>query len=445
MTKTKVPSPLGRLRRPKARRQMTGRGDYSQTDVMDLQQEIDTLRKQVDRSLKFKRGLQDVGEAAGSMLPVPGGRAIGRYAGTKVAQLFGHGDYKLVGNSLMSGLTGNSNTVPVFSKNGRRGVRITEREYIGDVLANGTVVNGSTTFNLNSFQINPSNAACFPWLSTLGPLFEQWEPHGVVFEFVSTSSEFNGANQALGTVITATEYNNLDSPYPNKQIMEESDYAKSCKSSENLEHGIECAASERLTKVFFTGPVEPGDNPNLYNLGVFQIATQGMSTMGVTVGELWVSYDFTMYKKQLVVTGIQGELSSSTVFNPNAVSAGAPFIVVATIHQNTGGFSYTSNPTTGQLFFYNIEIGSCYQLTFTYGNVATNTNAFITGNSGITISNSFLPTASASLLAVSQYYITATANTMMMYILPTYAITSGSTLVITQVNPAIPGFLTLNQ
>jgi hypothetical protein len=37
----------------------------------------------------------------------------------------------------------------------------------------------------------------------------------------------------------------------------------------------------------------------MYDLGNFQLATQGVSAAGVTLGELWVSYDITFYKKQL--------------------------------------------------------------------------------------------------------------------------------------------------
>jgi hypothetical protein len=81
--------------------------------------------------------------------------------------------------------------------------------------------------------------------------------------------------------------------------MENADYACSTKSSHSVAHGIECDPDERPTKLLYTGPAGAGESLNMYNLGRFQIASQGMSTAGTNLGELWVSYDITFYKKQI--------------------------------------------------------------------------------------------------------------------------------------------------
>lgn len=230
-----------------------------------------------------------VGRALGTLV---GQGDLGALAGSSLASYFGHGDYELKSNSLVTAAAAGAK----FSSVGR-GTRIAEREFIGNIVS-GALSGGSTVFTNNIFIINPSESSTFPWLSNLAHLYDQWEPHGIVFEFITTSSDYNGTSQALGAVIMATDYDPYDSAYNSKQQMENSDYACSSKPSSNLIHGVECAISERPTKLLYTS-VGNGAPLTSTSLGTFQFATQGCSVAGVTLGELWVSYDITFYKKQL--------------------------------------------------------------------------------------------------------------------------------------------------
>lgn len=240
-----------------------------------------------------------IGSAIGSRYG-PGGAALGMKAGDFVNRVIGKGDYTITGNSLMRGNLSKSSQIPFFTPDGKRGLRVTEREYLGDIRS-GTLVSGSTTFDLATFAINPGLASTFPWLSALANNFDQWQPNGIIFEFRSTSSTFNGSSQALGTVIAATEYDVVDPPFSTKVEMENSDYAMSCAASEHMIHAIECNPRERQRQLYSirNGDVPTNDIQRNYDLGNFQIATQGMSVAGVNLGELWVSYDITFYKKQL--------------------------------------------------------------------------------------------------------------------------------------------------
>jgi hypothetical protein len=233
------------------------------------------------------------GRALGSMV---GQGDLGALAGEGLSKLFGWGDYRstIKGNSLMAGVSGNA--VPKFVGDGKRGIRITEREFIGNVKS-GALSGGSTVFSNQQYPLNPTSTASFPWLSKIARLFDQWEPHGIVFEFHTTSSTFNGTSQALGAIIMATDYDSYDPIYPNKQVMENADYACSSVPSSNLLHGVECDPRERPLPILYT--TDRTNQTNFSNLGNFQIASQGCSVADVTLGELWVSYDITFYKKQL--------------------------------------------------------------------------------------------------------------------------------------------------
>jgi len=203
---------LRNMRRPTLR----GKGDYTETvkAISDpqkrLEAKIDHLERKLvgDGKLNVKNVASKIGRSLGNFA---GMGDLGEMAGSTLAKYFGHGDYTVKSNSLMSSAT---TTGAKFSSS-LRGTRIQEREFLGDVRS-GSLFNGSSSFSLTNFNINPTDPKTFPWLSNLSYLYDQWEPHGIVFEFISTSSEFNGTSQALGAVIMATEYDPFDPPYTDK-------------------------------------------------------------------------------------------------------------------------------------------------------------------------------------------------------------------------------------
>lgn len=332
-------------------RKMRGNGDYSDsvTAIKEypdrLEAKIDHLERSINKATpKINQAASSIGRTLGNFVNQGD---LGAMAGEQLARFFGHGDYVVKSNSLMQAIHPNQNSPnPLkFEKNGR-GTRIVEREFLFD-LSSGPVVSGSSSFLNTVLPINPTNRTTFPWLSTLANQFDQWEPNGIIFEFVSTSSTFNGASQALGTVIMATDYDVFDAAYPTKQYMENSDYACSTRPSENLLHGIECAKSERPTPILYTSVTS---SANLSNLGNFQIASVGCSTAGVKLGEVWVSYDITFYKKQLADTVLLLSGFEAT----GTVMAGDPLISTTSVVSlqrgitwiNLGPFTRFSLPPT---------------------------------------------------------------------------------------------------
>lgn len=278
----------------KKKASIKGKGDYTvENSIADplkrMEAKLDHLERSVNKKATVKSAANTIGRTLGNFVNQGD---LGALAGDTMAKLFGHGDYTVRTNSLINPT--NEALMPKFSSN-KRGTRIVEREYLGDIVS-GALSGSSTGFNLVNYPINPTNPQVFPWLSTIASLFDQWEPNGVVFEFVSTSSEFNGANQALGAVIMATDYDLQDPLYTSKQQMENSDYACSTKPAVSLMHGIECDASERPLKIMYTST--GASDPRFSVLGNFQLATQGVSAANINLGELWVSYDITFYKKQ---------------------------------------------------------------------------------------------------------------------------------------------------
>jgi len=225
--------------------------------------------------------MEDIGKKLGCYL---GGKA-----GSFMSRITGLGEYKISQNTLT-----NPNNPPVLS-NTPAATRIQHREYLGDIKS-------SVDFSLTSYPINPGLPTTFPWLSGPAGSFEQYRLHGLVFEFKSTSAvALNSTNTALGTVIMATEYNVVDSPFLNKRAMENHMYSTSSPPSISALHPIECARDVSvLSDLFVRGNGAPVNaDLRFSDFGNFQIATVGMQQSDVTIGELWCTYDVELMKTSL--------------------------------------------------------------------------------------------------------------------------------------------------
>jgi len=221
----------------------------------------------------------------------PGG-ALGSAAGSWLSKITGFGSYKLTKNSILgAGKVG----VPSFAGKDGNCVTIAHREFI-------TTVYGSVAFNSSTYYLNPGLFATFPWLSKIAMNFEQYELLGCVFEFKSTSgSAIASDNTALGSVVLATEYNVAEPDFSDKVEMESHEFVVSGKPSSDIIHGIECnpAYSTLNLQYVRTAELVGTQDQRFYDLGKFQIATQGMQLDDVPIGELWVSYHIRLCKPRV--------------------------------------------------------------------------------------------------------------------------------------------------
>jgi hypothetical protein len=230
--------------------------------------------------------------------------------------------------------------VPSFIDSNRY-TRITHREFVQDIV----VPASPAAFTNLSFVINPGNATLFPWLSTIASCYQQYEIMGMVIMFKSTSTDFSTSG-ALGSVILATNYDVLESPYTNKIIMENSQYAVSAKPSLSQMHAIECDPKlTTITTKYIRNPsssTTTSQDARFYDHGSFQLATVGLSaTAGTVSGELWVTYDIKLLKPEIINSAFLlsgqritsgGVVSKTNMFGTAPTGAGSIF---ATVSANT--------------------------------------------------------------------------------------------------------------
>lgn len=301
------------------------------TLMTSLDDEYEEGEAEYMRNLGYTGGAWSLSEGLGAISGLFTGRTSqfskdlqayrGKQREMKRLRLKGSGDYRLTSNSLVSGGGESAGDIQIIS--GQRSTTIRYREYLGDVFTHPTTPGA---FSIASYDINPGLVSTFPWLAPIAQQYEQWTPNGIVFEFKSTSSEYV-ATQALGSVIMAAEYDQLDSPFLNKSEMLNSAYANECKPSCNALHGIECAPTDRPVNILFTrsGGVPTGGDIRDYDCARFSIATQGGATANLNLGSLYVHYDITFRKEQLynaiTAKGLMYDMISTATSCPGVASA----------------------------------------------------------------------------------------------------------------------------
>lgn len=255
-------------------------------------------------ALGGRYGLGSLGSAAGGLL------------GNTISKLVGFGDYKVMENTLVKDID-MGHSIPAFGDQSA-GTVIRHREFLADVRAPA-----STAFNLTfRIPINPGLASSFPWLAQIAGNYQQYHIRGMVFEFISTSSEYS-TNAGLGSVVLATEYDVTKPAFVSKLAMENSQFCVSGKPSVDIMHPIECAkaVTNNPIKYVRTSPVPVNEDQRLFDWANFELAQNGIAaTAGTGMGELWVSYDICLLKP---VLNIGNEIPMDHFILPITISSSA--------------------------------------------------------------------------------------------------------------------------
>lgn len=270
------------------------------------------------------------------------GSKIGSFLGHGAQQLLkaitGFGDYNIESNSIMQGGISPPEIVNTVQKNG---FIVRHREYIADISA-------STSFAVQTFDINPGLNGSFPYLSQIAKAFELYRLRGLVYEFKSMSSDAvlsSSASSALGTVAMATQYNSLNPAFTSLIQLENHEFANASKPSCDFYHPVECKRSEiPNTELYIrTGAVPDGGDIRWFDLGQFNIATAGMQNATGVIGQLWCTYEVEFYQARYdAPTGIL----TDHIFN-SSCNGGSPLGASHSFSAgNSIGLSLTSTTIT---------------------------------------------------------------------------------------------------
>jgi len=176
--------------------------------------------------------------------------------------------------------------------------RVRHREFI-------TKVNGTTAFSTTPYRIQPGLQGVntlFPWGSSVSNCFQQYKLHGMILEYVSTSSDFT-SNTGLGSVMMSTLYDATATPLSTQLSINNNEFTTTEKPTLNFIHPLELAteASPVVVRYIRNSNSVQGSSTDdrLDDVGLFQISTVGMPNDGQPIGELWATYDIELLKPNL--------------------------------------------------------------------------------------------------------------------------------------------------
>ena len=276
----------------------TGRGKYGKNWIRHAAGTVGTLLKRK----KFGSDLYDVTagaalnemEFANSLTPA-GLMGHGAY--------YGRGNYAGGNNLILGG--GSNGTASISSLHDETGaVTISHTEYLTDIF--GPPI-GQPFQNL-VFPLNPALQQTFPFLSQLACNYDEYSFISLIFMYKSTTTDIGTSTTGqCGTVIMCTNYNASGAPFQDKGLMMQYSDAASAKTTDNLDHGVECDPTKNAgNAIQYTrsGPVSGTQDIKTYDLGNFQfaIANSPAGFANNPIGELWVQYRVQLRKPKLFVT-----------------------------------------------------------------------------------------------------------------------------------------------
>lgn len=232
---------------------------------------------------------------------------------------------------------------------------IRHREYLGPIIS--STVAGQ--FKIQSYALNPAQSQSFPWLSSIAQNYEEYRPNGVMYEFKSTCSDAiaSSTNLALGQIMLATRYDPTDPPFASDIEMLNYEFAQSGKVSDNVCHYVECDTKQSPLTHLYTRPGSAGGDQDLRfsDFGTFYIASSGLQGTSVQLGQLWVSFEFLLYKPKIaslqstptaLFKWYNPSITSSAPLGAGVFQYNAENDVQATVSANIITFPQLASPVT---------------------------------------------------------------------------------------------------
>jgi len=241
-------------------------------------------------------------------------------------------------------------------------------------------------FSVTAIAVNPGQAGSFPWLSSIAGRFESY-----LFQKLKYCYETEAPSSLGGTLVLSLDYDASDpTPASKQQALAYRNAVRSapwttCCHSSDLE-------DLRKQKTYFVRPAGLPANTDIkeYDTGNLFAITQGVTTSGAVLGELYVEYDV------LLMTPVLEAISRSGFAAAQSSSATGVFSVPVDVG---GSITVTPGPA-GLMSINGLVIGSEYQITL--ANITATSLAQLGTPVGLTPRSTF---TNATASTASQTYV----------------------------------------
>jgi len=297
---------------------------------------------------------------------------------------------------------------------------------------------GTAAFTMaQALYLNPGNSTLFPIFSQEASVYEQYRCNLLRFWYRSTEYTASGSNVGAGLVLMSTNFDPDDAQFGSSSQMENYWHGTSDAPFAPSGKGVLChdvlagfkknrggALRDATLNNYYVNPAANTSAPTsqaakFYDIGLFQLATEGNVVSSDKIGELWVEYSFTMIHPKQPEFPIGGSAIHVKLYADDATAASPLGLTAFT----TGSQVSASATVSGT------APGSSLSVINMAGNLANYTSSTIGLNdSQDTVFQ--LPNASATWLVVL-YWAGATAITTVPTLTP-----SGGATAVSQAAPA---------
>jgi hypothetical protein len=300
-------------------------------------------QKKIKKNRKNKPSmLSSMASVVGNVLGNVGRSALGPFGSLVPTIASGSGAYRvrnvIKSNTLVKG------GPPSFA-DPRKGIRVAHREYIGDVIS-------SLGYNNTTYDINPINSTTFPWMSIQASGYEEYEFKGLIFEYVTTSgSAIASTNNTLGIVGMVAVTDPTDAPLGSKKEAEGYSGVMANSTACSFEEPVECAPrSAVLSRLYMqTTNLSNAEDKKFYSFGTLNVFTQGQQQAGLTIGELWVTYDVIFYTPKILPIGLIKQAADRYIGSAVTTASINKMMGTANLTPNFGNLGSSYSGSTGLL------------------------------------------------------------------------------------------------
>lgn len=267
--------------------------------------ELDVNKPMNDAELNAQRaairargkGSSGVGATIGNLIYPGLGGLVGSAAEGLFKTILGKGDYTEVEN-INSPLPKNNTIMGLQTPRVAEQVmqmhsdglctRVQHREFFASV-------NMYSTFTASGNLVFPWDSLMFPWLRGICPFWQKYKFHGMVIEYVPTSTNaVSAGSPATGSVMMSFQYD-MYAPTPISGVnLLNTQGAVSGRPMDQIVLAVECDdAYTPVQPLYINTGASTGPDARLYVFGKFVFATQGPAAW-TNIGQLWVTYDVTL-------------------------------------------------------------------------------------------------------------------------------------------------------
>jgi len=209
------------------------------------------------------------------------------------------------------------------------GMRVTHREFLGEVTSTGS------GFNARSYSINPGLAPVFPWLAPIANRYETYKLRRLVFHYVASCP-----TSTSGLLMMALDYDAADALPASQSEMLNMNDKTSGPAWSNTSFVAALREGDKSPSKYTRSGVVPNTDIKTYDVGSLVVGFQGVSA--ATIGILYVEYVVDLFTPQMS----EEQESAAGSINGDGTEAGDLFgtpiptgAVPATANANTLTFT----------------------------------------------------------------------------------------------------------